>query len=149
MDTRIRDSPRHGGQRIFFLIFRHRTAAGASLRGRRHSSYLINERSHLRIIAEYYDFHRKCSKNPERSRMLTPTASARLKCDTTKTGNTPSSLSAQGIKKGDRYFPFSSFLCFFSYSDREILHDPIFFKHTFNKEHRRFFFIPLISDLPH
>jgi len=36
---RLRASPRHGGQGVFFS---HRAAAGASLRARRHTSYLIN-----------------------------------------------------------------------------------------------------------
>ena len=60
MDTRFRASPRHSGARKFFLIFSDQSAAGASLRGRRHSSYLNNNKKyHLCIMDECYNFHRK------------------------------------------------------------------------------------------
>ena len=38
-DSCLRASPRHGGQEVF-LHFSHRSAVGATLRGRRQSSYL-------------------------------------------------------------------------------------------------------------
>jgi hypothetical protein len=50
-DSRIRASPRHCGQGVFFWIFSPRTATGAPLRGWRHSSYLGN---HLIIFSIMY-----------------------------------------------------------------------------------------------
>ena len=58
-DPRLRTSPRHGGQEVF-LHFSHRSTAQEAPSA---AAFIVtNEQSgnNLRIISEYYDFHRKC-----------------------------------------------------------------------------------------
>jgi len=51
MDTRLKASPRlKAGQGRFFKFFNHQSAAGASLRGRRRSSYLNTNTGYRAIV---------------------------------------------------------------------------------------------------
>ena len=68
MDLRLRASPRHGGEGVCILILVIRSAAGASHRGRRHSSYSggIRTSAPIIVILFYMHYSRKTEKSQKR-----------------------------------------------------------------------------------